>query len=70
MAPNAWSFIQRSFINRKHPSVLRPSSAKKSLEKTPEDIISHGVLSPLASRDVIISSQICGWKLQRVSHIR
>ena len=32
------------------------------------------VLSPqqtlLPSRDVIISSQICGWKLQRVFHIR
>ena len=62
---------KRSEIGRKHPSrdVIFPP---KFGQKTRKMITSHDVLEPLkqvllASRDVIISGQICGSKLLRES---
>ena len=58
-------------ISRKHGSRDAISFGPKMPRKTPETIMSHGVLEPkkpalLASHDAILSSQICGWRLQKV----
>ena len=67
------AFLRRygSKIGRKHPSRDVIFSGQHLLKKKPTIITSHDVLEPLkqvlsASRDVIISGQIWGSKLQRV----
>ena len=63
-----------SLIGRKHPPRDVISSGQNLAKECHKMITSHDVLEPLklvllASRDVIISSQICGSKLH-FFHIR
>ena len=60
-----------SEFGRKHPSRDVIFSGQKFGKKIPKIISLHDVLEPLkqallASRDAIISSQICGSNLQKV----
>ena len=60
-----------TYIGRKHPSRDAIFSGHNLAPKMPRNISAHDVLEPLkqvlsASRDVTISGQICGSKLQRV----
>ena len=62
-------------IGRKHPSRDVIFSGQNLAKKMPKIISLHDVLEPLkqallASRDVIISSQICSSNLARSFHIR
>ena len=68
--PPPWEFWG-AFFGRKHPSRDVIFSGQNLAQKMPKSITSHDVPEPLkqvlsASRDVIISGQVCGSKLQRV----
>ena len=63
--------VRMAFIGRKHPSRDVIFSGQNLAKIWPQIISLHDVLEPLkqallASRDVIISSQICGSNLQKV----
>ena len=65
----------RAKFSRTHPSHDVIYFGPRVSGKMPEIITSNDVLEALkqalvASRDVIIASQVCGSKLQRVFHIR